>query len=250
MQGYIQSPRRLRSPVRWAFLYGIRHFFIIIQWTVTYSSENHDEKAWKYAVSYMKMPVVQEFATSLYLLLMTIYIYKKKTLKFPILTKILILKSIIGNKIDQLLFYKSYGRSMERNNLTCFPETLWAIKTLTCIHKLYFWCFSFKWMFFSRPVSYVCIMFSDVGLSFSLIILLCGSIIELATIQCYCAQNILGIGLFTYSQLGYILIFEYALLHFLFSFFFRYFSLFFFNDFFRYLRNVIGPLYPLPPKRN
>ena len=33
---------RLRTPVRCAFSYGIRHVFIVIQWAVTHSSVNHN----------------------------------------------------------------------------------------------------------------------------------------------------------------------------------------------------------------
>ena len=34
---------RLRNPVRQVFSYGIRYVFIVIQWTVTHSSLNHNE---------------------------------------------------------------------------------------------------------------------------------------------------------------------------------------------------------------
>ena len=43
---------RLRTPVCQAFLYGIRHVFIVMQWTVTHSSVNHNlstlYRLWKY----------------------------------------------------------------------------------------------------------------------------------------------------------------------------------------------------------
>ena len=83
-----------------------------------------------------------------------------------------------------------------------------------------------SWMSSSRSLC-VCMMFSDA--SFSLILLLCGWIIELATAQCYCVQNILGIGLYhrLYAELKYILIFEYMLLHFFFHYIFVTFFLLF-----------------------
>ena len=153
-----------------------------------------------------------------------VYQFSRNSLKFPILTKILILKSIIVNKIDQLIFYKSYAGACKENIFSLDVSQLCAAKTLTCKIKLYVWCFPFKLTSSNRLLSYVCMMFSDV--SCPLILFLCSSIIELATTQFYCAQNILGIGLYM-LQLKCILIFEFPLLHFFFTLFSLLFNLLF-----------------------
>lgn len=53
---------RLRNPVRQEVLYGIRHFFIAIKWTVTQSALSHNENSswfiesqWNQAVSRMEI---------------------------------------------------------------------------------------------------------------------------------------------------------------------------------------------------
>ena len=43
LQVYLILIERLQKPVRQAFSFGIRHVFIVIQWTVTHGSLNHNE---------------------------------------------------------------------------------------------------------------------------------------------------------------------------------------------------------------
>ena len=46
-----------------------------------------------------------------------VYQFSRNSLKFHILTKILILISIIGNEIDQLLFYKLMAGACTENGV-------------------------------------------------------------------------------------------------------------------------------------
>ena len=69
--------------------------------------------------------------------LMTIHVYQfsRNSIKFGIFTKVLILNSIIGNKIDQLLTTNLMTSAYKENIFLLYVSQLWAAKTLICINK-------------------------------------------------------------------------------------------------------------------